>query len=262
MNVRASSDRQNLSRASRRSLSGSEVQSRPTSLRRDIRPSASPKTKRSVVSHPPSSASSLPISDWRRLALEQADHGRYPEAIALLSQLLEHNPTSAVDYNNRGLVYFQSGQLDRALADYNQAIRLNPRLANVYNNRANYYATLGRLGAAIDDYDTAIDLNPSNIRAWLNQGITFRELELYDRAIENFDFALQFIVTLNQSQVLEGHLYAERGRTYHLLGDWNLAVADYQRALMRLPWLESGKLTTSQKLYFQVQTWLDELLSL
>jgi tetratricopeptide (TPR) repeat protein len=85
-------------------------------------------------------------------------------------------------------------------------------LAAAYNNRANYYASCGLLEAAIANYDRAIELNPSYVRAWLNRAITLRDLELYDQAIENFDIAL----LLGQ---LQGHIYAERGRTYHLWGD-------------------------------------------
>jgi tetratricopeptide (TPR) repeat protein len=33
---------------------------------------------------------------------------------------------------------------------------------------------------------------------------------------------------------LEGNIYAERGRTYELRGDWNCAIADYQKALALL----------------------------
>jgi len=49
--------------------------------------------------------------------------------IALLNQqLIDRHPHNAINYNNRGLVYFQSSQLNQALADYNTAIQLNPHL--------------------------------------------------------------------------------------------------------------------------------------
>ena len=190
----------------------------------------------------------------RRRAYAVAQQGNYEEAIDILSQLIACNPQSATDYNNRGLVYFQSGQRAAALSDYNTALQLNPRLASAYNNRANYYAAQGQLAAAIADYEKAIDFNPSNVRARINRGITLRDLGLYKRAVENFDLALRF------SQ-LEEHIYAERGRTYHLCGDWNCAIADYQRALALLPQSKPNSSTTSNRLRLQVTSWLDELLS-
>lgn len=209
-----------------------------------------------TVAHLKQSASELSQFDkdilLRQQALTEAQRGHYTEAIAIFTQLIERNPNSATDYNNRGLVYFQDGQGDAALADYNQALELNPRLDSAYNNRANYYAAQGEYLEAILDYDTAIDLNPGNVRAWVNQGITFRDLKMYDRAIECFEMALCM-------GRLEGHIYAERGRTYHIWGDWNCAVADYKRAIAHLP-APSGSLSDlSTRLRIQVSTWLDEL---
>lgn len=201
----------------------------------------------------------------RQQAMDQAQQGNFEAAIDLFTVLIYFNPNSASNFNNRGLLHFQLGQLDFALADYHQALRLNPNLAKVYNNRANCYAALGDLEAAIDDYDTAIDLDPTDIRARLNQGITFRQLELYELAIECFELALQFSQLLNStdtvrvSNALEGHLYAERGRAYHLLGDWNCAIADYHRALAQLP-IADAALNPSRRLRLHIKGWLEDLL--
>ncbi len=190
----------------------------------------------------------------RQRALDEARKGNNITAIALFTHLIALNPSSATDYNNRGLVYFQSNQPEQAIADYNQAIELNPLLDRVYNNRANYYAHQGRLSEAILDYETAIDLNPHNVRAWINQGITFREMHQYERALHCFEVALSF-------RLLEGHIYAERGRTYHLDGDWNCAVADYYQALQQLPLSYETANRRSCRLRLQVVSWLDELLT-
>ncbi len=189
----------------------------------------------------------------RSTASVKAQEKDYTGAIALLSQLINRHPDNAIDYNNRGLVYFQSGEPTLAITDYNTALKLNPQLASAYNNRANYYAAGGQLETAIADYDQAIDLNPSYVRAWLNRGITLRDLEQYEQAIENFDIAL----LLGQ---LEGHIYAERGRTYYLWGDWNYAIADYHRALSYLP-QKNAATDPATRLRLQVEKELNQLLS-
>lgn len=200
--------------------------------------------------------------DWllRQRSLSQAKTGQYFDAIEGLSLLIHRNPQSALDYNNRGLVHFQHGQLQAALEDYNRAIKLNPRLASAYNNRANYHATQGNLAEAIADYETAIDLDPTNVRAWINQGITFRDLEMYAQAIENFEHALQIGQLLarnpEENRFLEANIYAARGRTHELAGDWNYAIADYYRALDRLGEAETS---TFQRLQTQVLIWLEDL---
>lgn len=183
----------------------------------------------------------------RASAHRKAKQGDYMGAIALLTQLITRHPKHAVDYNNRGLIYFQSGQREKALADYNKALQLNPELDSAYNNRANYYASNGKLAEALTDYETALDLNPGNTRTWINQAITFRELGLYDLALENLDMALML-------GGLEENIYAERGRTYHLRGDWNCAIADYQRALSTMA--ASGFMG---RLYRNVESWMNEL---
>jgi len=190
----------------------------------------------------------------RQQALSAARQGDYERAIAFFNELIERNPDSANDYNNRGLVYFQAGQKGAAIADYNHALQLNPGLGNVYNNRANYYAVEGQLLDAILDYSMAIEINPNNIRAWINQGITFRDLQMYDRAIECFDLAL----TLEQ---LQGHVYGERGRVHHLRGDWNCAIADYKRAIAYLSQALGGSADASVRLRIQIELWLTELLN-
>lgn len=197
---------------------------------------------------------SLPDKCLRTCARSKAQQGDYSEAIALLNQLITRHPDNAIDYNNRGLVFFQSGEMLSAIADYQTAIELDPNLASAYNNRANYYAALGELTAALADYDQAIDINPSYVRAWINRGITLRDLGEYEQAIENFDIA----ELLGQ---LQANIYAERGRTYHLWGDWNCAIADYRRALKQLS--EDDTTTkASDRLRVQVETWLHQLLNI
>lgn len=212
---------------------------------------ASGKAQNHPANREPKSVSDTTL---RSSAWAKAQQGDYSEAIALLSQLIDRHPHNANDYNNRGLVYFQSGQVEQSINDYNKALQLNPQLASAYNNRANYYAACGQLAAAIADYDRALDLNPSYVRAWINRGITLRDLRRYDQAIENFDIA----GVLGQ---LEGHIYAERGRTYHLWGDWNCAIADYRHALNHLPQNGASSSDPPDRLRLKVVTWLNQLLS-
>jgi tetratricopeptide (TPR) repeat protein len=199
----------------------------------------------------------------RQRALYAAQNGDCVFALTGFDHLISRNPNNAADYNNRGLVHFQSGQLAAALADYSRAIELDPNLANVYNNRANYYAALGEMMMAIEDYDQAIRIDPMNVRAWINQGITFREMELYEQAIENFSYAFDInhhSEDLVTQRMLEGHILAERGHVYHVVGDWNCAIADYQRARIILADQEIfPAMGPSFHLRQQLEHWLQEL---
>lgn len=189
----------------------------------------------------------------RSHALKLASQRDYSKAIQILNQLINRHPDDAIDYNNRGLIYFQSGERQKAFCDYNIALKLDPRLASAYNNRANYYAACGQLHSALADYDQALDFNPRYVRAWINRGITLRDLGKYEDAIDNFEIALLF-------GQLEGHILAERGRTYHLWGDWNFAIADYRRALTQLPLPNPKNEDPSCRLRIRVENWLNDLL--
>lgn len=190
------------------------------------------------------------IEQYLRSCVKQkVAQGEYQSAIALLDRLIALVPDNAADYNNRGLMYFRNNQLIEAICDLSQALVIDPNLDSAYNNRANCYAAQGELAEAIADYDLALDLNPANLRAWINQGIAFRELGLYELAVENCD------ITLIIGDSLEERIYAERGRAYHLMGDWNCAVVDYQKALTILA--DLPQLATYRQ---KVQGWLDSLL--
>lgn len=194
---------------------------------------------------PPTRTKPESEGELRLLVKEKAAEGNYSEAIALLTCLLEVDPHSAANYNNRGLMYQRNGQFSEAIADLTRALELNPLLDAAYNNRANCYAAVGDSAAALRDYEIALDLNPGNLNARINQGITFRDIGIYELAVENFDIALVI------GRKLKARIYGERGFTYHLWGDWNYAIADYKRSLALLP--------SSSSYFQQVQTWLDLL---
>ncbi|GBF79119.1 tetratricopeptide repeat domain protein [Aphanothece sacrum FPU1] len=178
---------------------------------------------------------------------EKANQGDYNGAITLLDQLIVRYPDHPSDYNNRGLMHLQKKNYIQAMADFNQAIALNPSLDRAYNNRGNCQSSQGNLIEALEDYEKALDLNPYNEKAWINQGITLRELEWYELALDAFDFALLI------PQKLAGRLYAERGYTYHVRGDWNCAIADYYRGLCEL--------SPDDPYQEKIKQWLDQLLS-
>ncbi|MBE7384577.1 MAG: tetratricopeptide repeat protein [Leptolyngbya sp. SIO1E4] len=192
------------------------------------------------------------MTQMRQRALSAARRKEYVYAIAVLNQLLATYPSNAADYSNRGLLHLWNNEPRKALLDFNRAIALDPSLASSYNNRANYYAAQGAKESAIEDYDRAIDLNPFHVRARINRAVTLRELRRYDAALDGFEEALAF-------RQFAGEIYAERGRTYHLRGDWNGAIADYRRALKVLPAPADTQAPTVHPRWQQIVAWLNQL---
>lgn len=187
------------------------------------------------------------------LAIHEKNFAR---AVDLLDRLIAYEPKNAEHYANRGLMHYSLGNTEQALADYDQALLINPDLDRAYSNRANLYATQQNWTAAIADYDCALDLNPLNIRARINQAITFREMGEYEEALACLDIAHFFTFS-------SATLHAERGRTYHLQGEWNCAIAEYHKALSLSGGAEQvdavasrGDFTQAQVLRQRVLKWM------
>ncbi|PZO15723.1 MAG: hypothetical protein DCF25_13290 [Leptolyngbya foveolarum] len=186
----------------------------------------------------------------KKKALWEAKYGHYEAAIQLFNRLISFEPNTAQHYVNRGLVHTWQRQWDKALSDYDRAIKIDNTLDKAYSNWANLYAKKQDWAEAISNYDEAIDLNPLNTCARLNQASAFREMGNYEEALTCLDIALFFCPG-------SAAIYAERGRTYHVQGDWNCAIADYKTAL-ELTETHSTK-TSDLKVARRVKHWMDSL---
>lgn len=61
--------------------------------------------------------------------------GKFTEAIQVLTQAIQLNPSLALAYNARGYAHIRLRQFREAIADFDQAIKLDPNYSNAYLNR-------------------------------------------------------------------------------------------------------------------------------
>jgi Flp pilus assembly protein TadD len=74
---------------------------------------------------------------YRSLAARRAQAGS-ASTVTAPQRAVPANPTSADDFNERGLAKIAKSDLDGAIADFTRAIELDPKQAAVYyTNRAN-----------------------------------------------------------------------------------------------------------------------------
>jgi len=191
----------------------------------------------------------------RKRAQYEVRRGNYVTAIEILDQLIAYEPDNPSNFVNRGLMHSHLQRYDKAMANYNKAIQLNPELDQAYSNRANLHAKRQNWADAIADYDQAIDLNPLNIRARLNQAITFREIDDYEEALLCLDIAIFF-------RPQSATLYSERGRTYHLRGHWNQAIADYTIARSLAEDSSLKDISSPARIIRKVLVWMNSLVSI
>ncbi len=70
--------------------------------------------------------------------------GNWEKAIAVTTDLIEHNPADKDYWWWRGIVYEQREELDKALADYKQTLAIRPDISSIPFNVADVYERLKR----------------------------------------------------------------------------------------------------------------------
>lgn len=126
-----------------------------------------------------------------RAAQDLGKEGRYREAVALLTEAANREPSVAAIWCGRGSCYHALGEDRKAVADYTRAIDLgtgSPR--NAYVGRAISYQALGQHARAVADFTRAIELSPSDpalhferARAWQMMGNTRDAVDGYTRVV-------------------------------------------------------------------------------
>jgi tetratricopeptide (TPR) repeat protein len=93
-------------------------------------------------------------------AMRHANAKEFPAAISDLDHAIALAPGAPGLYNNRAIVYAQSGNSRQAIADFGQAVQIDPQFAGAYLGRANLYLLAGDTDAAIADLSRAIEIKP------------------------------------------------------------------------------------------------------
>jgi tetratricopeptide (TPR) repeat protein len=201
-------------------------------------------------------------NDVDRTSVESQTSG----CTTLIESGLETPQTLVIAYNNRGNAYIAKGKYDLAIKDYDESIKLNPNYFKTYNNRGVAYKKKGEYDRAIADFDASIKINPEYANAFANRAETYVQKGDYTQALKDFDEAIRLQPTLVGlwngrcwTRTMIGDLQAaltdcneairlqpnaatfdSRGVTYLKLGQWELAIADFNSALGSEPRLASS----------------------
>lgn len=171
------------------------------------------------------------------VAAQHMAAGRYPQAMAVLTQALSRYPESAELFNMRAALELEQQDIKGALADMEQAVRLAPENPLYRVARAQLYLRFERKEEALQDLDAAVLLNPDLVPARFNRGTLLANLGKEQEALADFDHCI----------AVEPHLPApwfNRGSMYWALGEKEKARADIRRfiQLAREPaWKKAGE---------------------
>ena len=210
-------------------------------------------------------------------------------AIADLDRALEIDPDYASAYVNRSAAYTargESGDIDRAFDDINTALEIQPDLASAHVGLGNAYLNRslpGDLELALAEFSRAIELDAAYARAYFNRGLVHSELENLGSSLSdlrraqglkptdvtfNNTLCWQMAVTGDPENALRycnvvaaqdssGRALDSRGFAHALLGEYDKAVADFERFL---EWTKTSPKETCAAYYQPSRSdWIEEL---
>ncbi len=171
------------------------------------------------------------------------------------------NPSTAVEWVNRGNQLYRLGQFEAALRALEQATQLNPMLHAAWYDRGNVLFALKRPMEALQSYDRAIQLKPDSYSVWRDRGVLLVVLNQYAAALGSFDRATELKPDDFVLWYMRGNLLNKDLRNY--AG----AISSYERALGINPnfadaWMGKGRALHEQGRYDAALSAFDQALRL
>ena len=96
----------------------------------------------------------------------EADH--YPEAIALLSEVIRRKPEFAEGWNRRATLYYLAGEYAKSLADCDQVLKRNPAHFGALSGVGQIYERLEEYDQALAWFRRALEVNPNMLGVEIN----------------------------------------------------------------------------------------------
>jgi tetratricopeptide (TPR) repeat protein len=169
-----------------------------------------------------------PPQDQVQVLIGFCDQGRFQEALASATRLLQQFPGSFALHYLLGVAQAGLGRFDAAITSYKQAIAIQSGREMVYNNLAIAQAGKGDQEAAIDTLRRALRINPGYADAYLTLGDVLRQKGDLDTAIDSYTQAVR---------IQPDHFAAlnNMGNAQKQKGDLAAALDSYRRALRIRP---------------------------
>ncbi len=128
------------------------------------------------------------LKEYKTIAIEHMQAGRYGEAIDLLNKYISSNAREAEGYNLRAICFEKRSQYENAVLDFRRAIALEPS-NNEYRENLNRVMKVwnAELRKKIEGYKREIAIDPNNPFNYLEIGKANRWLEEWDLAEKWYD---------------------------------------------------------------------------
>lgn len=196
------------------------------------------------------------------LELSLIANNYYEQALEMLEEKLDNNSAhTAAIYDLMGLAHMMKGEVSRALNAFELAIQLDKNFALAYYNASLVQVKQENYMKALEYVEECIALSPNIYKAYFQRAKVLKLLGQYEDAMKDYELFNQnnlgegLMIRLNQAitQKLSGDaagavqefnnliaeakeenptLYKLRGNANMLLGEYQYAINDYNRAIL------------------------------
>ncbi|MDR0588719.1 MAG: tetratricopeptide repeat protein [Burkholderiales bacterium] len=149
----------------------------------------------------------------------------YPLAVEDFNKVVALCSVSSDAYIYRGKMYLWNKRYDKALADVNHAIELDPKNIIAYVVRSNIHIHTKDYQLAIEDYNKVIDLY--SIFSPFEKWEVYRDRGIVFYRLGEFDHALADFNKVLELDPKNKIVYFNRGLVYYKQGDYDRAIADF-----------------------------------
>ena len=87
--------------------------------------------------------------------------GRWDEAVALFTKIIERDPSFAEGWNKRATAYYLMGEYRKSLADCDEVIKRNPLHYGALSGYGMIYIQLDQPARALEYFERALAVNPN-----------------------------------------------------------------------------------------------------
>ena len=187
---------------------------------------------------------------------------KYDEAIRCYNEVIVLHPASAWAYYERGVAYSCKEDFERAVESLTKAIELDPDFIGFYTERGFNRIRIDDYDGAISDYKWVIKHAPDDASAYCNLGDAYRRKEDFDTALKECNKAIDLMPNYYYPHKIRGCIYCDqnahekaikdftkainsladgiedeaavvydlRGKCYRVVGEEDLANADFTKA--------------------------------
>lgn len=160
-----------------------------------------------------------------RAYLNSVIGGKDGEVQADLEKSLQLDSKIALVYALRGDAALKSGDFVSAQADYQRALELEPYYVSPQIYLGDAYLYQNKFNEAIQEYDAALSLVSEDSHIYYQRGLAKLNLQIYEGAIADLTSAIE-----KDNTQFPGS-YVLRGIAYSAIGQYDKALADYEKAI-------------------------------